>query len=171
MLFGIWKSYLAPLLGRPPRYQIGALCYRNGNTGLEVLLITSRTTRRWIIPKGWPMQGTDAGGTALEEAWEEAGIKPCGGKPRRIGRYRYDKIMDGGLPLSTEVDVYAIEIEKLYDSWPEMEERERHWMSPKEAAKLVAEPELAALLRDLPELPDSRGNGKRASSGTAGDAS
>ena len=79
--------------------------------------------------------------------------------------------MDGGLPLSTEVDVYAIEIEKLYDSWPEMEERERHWMSPKEAAKLVAEPELAALLRDLPELPDSRGNGKRASSGTAGDAS
>ena len=121
MLRSIWKSYIAPILKRPPRFQVAALCYRHGEAGLEILLITSRETKRWVLPKGWPMQGTDAGGTALEEAWEEAGVKPRGAAPRRIGRYRYDKVLDGGLPMATDVDVYAIEVEKLYDQFPNAE--------------------------------------------------
>ena len=75
-----------------------------------------RETKRWIIPKGWPMHGTDAAGTALQEAWEEAGVKSEAGRPARIGRYRYDKVLDGGLPVATDVDVYAVSVEKLLDS-------------------------------------------------------
>lgn len=156
MLRSVWKSYIAPILKRPPRFQVAALCYRHGEAGPEILLITSRETKRWVLPKGWPMQGTDAGGTALEEAWEEAGVKPRGAAPRRIGRYRYDKVLDGGLPMATDVDVYAIEVEKLYDQFPEVDERERRWMSPDDAADAVLEDDLKALLRDLPDLPDSR---------------
>lgn len=152
MLARVWKSYIAPMLRRPPRVQIAALCHRAGETGPEVLMITSRETKRWIIPKGWPMHGTDAAGTALQEAWEEAGVKSEAGRPARIGRYRYDKVLDGGLPVATDVDVYAISVEKLLDSFPEMDERERHWMTPEEAAERVDEEQLSELLRDLPAL-------------------
>ncbi len=155
MLASVWKSYIAPMLRRPPRVQIGALCHRPGDAGPEILLITSRTTKRWIIPKGWPMHGTDAAGTALQEAWEEAGVKARGARPVRIGRYRYDKVLDGGLPVPTDVEVYAIAVDKLLDSFPEMHERERHWMAPGRAAELVDESELAELLRNLPSLPDA----------------
>ncbi len=142
------------MLRRPAGFQVAALCHRIGPGGVEVLLITSRETRRWILPKGWPMSGTDAGGTALQEAWEEAGVKPRGGRPVKIGAYRYDKVLDGGLPSPTDVDVYAIAVDKLYDSYPEAGQRTRRWMPPDEAAGLVAEPQLAALLRALPDLPD-----------------
>nr|WP_274705713.1 NUDIX hydrolase [Salipiger pentaromativorans] len=143
------------MLKRPPRFQVAALCHRPGETGPEVLLITSRTTRRWILPKGWPIYGTDAGGTALQEAWEEAGVKPRGGRPVRIGRYRYDKVLTGGLPVETDVDVYAIEVEKLYESFPEAGERQRRWMTPEDAAELVDEEQLRTLLRALPDLPQT----------------
>ncbi|WP_176082681.1 NUDIX hydrolase [Martelella sp. HB161492] len=148
----IWNNYLAPLLGRPARVQIAALCFRLEKAGPEVLLITSRTTRRWIIPKGWPLYGTDGGGTALQEAWEEAGVKPRGGAPVRIGSYRYKKIVDGGLPVPTIVDVYAIEVEKLLDNFPEMDQRKRQWMKPEAAAKAVDEEQLKAILMDLSGL-------------------
>ncbi|KAA8606685.1 NUDIX hydrolase [Salipiger aestuarii] len=154
MLFRLWKSYVAPMLRRPAGFQVAALCHRHGPGGIEVLMITSRETQRWILPKGWPMYGTDGGGTALQEAWEEAGVKPRGGKPLKICSYRYDKVLDGGLPLPTDVDVYAIAVEKLYDSFPEAGQRTRRWMSPEAAAAIVAEPQLAALLRALPDLPD-----------------
>lgn len=159
MFARVWKRYIAPLLRRPPRFQVAALCHRRGETGPEVLLVTSRTTHRWIIPKGWPIRGTDGGGTALQEAWEEAGVKPRGGRPLRIGRYRYHKVLSGGLPVATDVDVYAIEVEKLYETFPEAGERQRRWMTPEEAAGLVEEDQLKALLRDLPELPDSTRRG------------
>lgn len=154
MFSRLWNDYLAPLLTRPAHVQIAALCYRMVNDGPEVLLITSRTTRRWIIPKGWPMRGTDGAGTALEEAWEEAGVKHPGTPARRIGRYRYKKIVDGGLPVPTDVHVYAIEVSELADSFPEMAERERKWMDHNEAAQFVQEPQLKAILSNLPALLD-----------------
>ena len=132
--------------------QIAALCYRMTEAGPDVLLITSRTTRRWIIPKGWPMKGTDGLGTALEEAWEEAGVKQRGADALRIGRYRYKKIVDGGLPVATDVHVYAIEVLELSDTFPEMGQRERKWMRHQEAALVVDEPQLKAILKDLPAL-------------------
>ncbi|TCT40319.1 NUDIX hydrolase [Martelella mediterranea] len=151
MIVRLWKNYIAPLMLRPPRVQIAALCYRQTTGGPEVLLITSRTTKRWILPKGWPINGTDGSGTALQEAWEEAGVKEHGDRPIRMGRYRYKKIVNGSLPLPTDVYVYAVEVHELFDAFPEMSERERQWMSPQDAAEAVDEPQLKLILKTLPE--------------------
>ena len=70
-----WEEILRPMLKRPNRLQVAALCYRTGADGKEVLMITSRGTGRWIIPKGWPVEGKDGPASALQEAWEEAGVK------------------------------------------------------------------------------------------------
>ncbi|MDO6586782.1 NUDIX hydrolase [Salipiger sp. 1_MG-2023] len=153
MLSSVWRSYIQPMLKRPANLQVAALCYRAAPTGLEVLMITSRETRRWILPKGWPMAGRRSGGAAAQEAWEEAGVIAAPRPPRLIGRYRYDKIADGGLPMPTDVDVFAIEVARLADDFPEAHQRERRWMAPAAAAQLVAEPDLAQLLRALPVLP------------------
>ncbi|WP_373355055.1 NUDIX hydrolase [Pseudoroseicyclus sp. CXY001] len=152
MLGRFWKDYLAPILGRPPRFQVAALCWRRGTTGIEVLLVTSLETRRWILPKGWPHSGLDAAGGALAEAWEEAGVKPQGGRPELIGAYRYNKRLTGNLPVATVVHVHAIEVSKLHEEYPEAGRRERRWMSPADAAAAVDEPELARLLLQLPTL-------------------
>lgn len=126
--------------------QYAALCYRRGGKGkIEVLLITSRDTGRWVIPKGWPIPGSDAPGGAAQEAWEEAGVKgtvagPC------IGLYSYDKVADGGRLMPTVVAVFPIRVAKLAGRWPEKGDRKRKWFSPAKAATKVAEPELAALI-------------------------
>ncbi|ETX15078.1 NUDIX hydrolase [Roseivivax halodurans JCM 10272] len=146
MFHTLWSNYIQPILRRPSRYQVAALCFRRVGGRLEILLVTSLETRRWILPKGWPKTGFDAGGVALEEAWEEAGVKPRGGKPRRIGRYRYDKRLRGGIPVPTDVDVYAIDTEKLYDDYPEMGRRQRRWVTPQEASAAVDEPGLKTLI-------------------------
>ncbi|MGC9419131.1 MAG: NUDIX hydrolase [Rhodovulum sp.] len=150
MLKQVWKTLILPLLGRPSRFQVAALCYRKTEAAPEILLITSRDTHRWILPKGWPKAGYDASGTAAEEAWEEAGVKPRRVSSAPIGQYRYDKRLKGGVPVATDVNVFAIEVEALDDRFPEMAERERRWMSPAEAAEAVDEPALKALLRNLP---------------------
>lgn len=150
MLKALWNATLSPLLRRPARFQVAALCFRKGPDGPEILMITSRDTGRWILPKGWPKPGYDAKGTACEEAWEEAGVRATGTIPRKIGRYRYDKRLKGDVPVLTEVDVYAIEVERLDEIFPEMPERTRQWMSPQDAAAAVEEPDLKDLLENLP---------------------
>ncbi|MEN9850080.1 MAG: hypothetical protein RL128_243, partial [Pseudomonadota bacterium] len=57
------------------RTQYGALCWRMHRGKVEVLLITSRDTGRWVIPKGWPIDGLAPAQTAAREAWEEAGVE------------------------------------------------------------------------------------------------
>lgn len=154
MLSRIWNDYIAPLLGRPARFQVAALCYRREAGALRVLVITSLTTKRWIIPKGWPIVGLDAGGSAQEEAWEEAGIKGTSSRPRRIGRYRYEKLMSGGVPTMTDVDVYAVEVEEMMDTYPEAGSRRREWVTPEEAAQMVDEPQLKSIFTGLSGLFD-----------------
>ncbi len=150
MLRALYENYIRPLLGRPPAFQVAALCYRMQAAAPEILLITSMSTGRWILPKGWPIDGLDAPGIALEEAWEEAGIKPAEGEPRPVGEYTYVKRMTGGLPLKTVVKVFAIEVAELLDDYPEAERRKRRWATPAEAAEAVEEPSLKDLLRSLP---------------------
>ena len=135
---------IAPEAGVGTQY--AALCFRlSGKRKIEILLITSRDTGRWVIPKGWPIDSADAPGGAAQEAWEEAGVKgdiagPC------IGLYSYDKVTaDGGL-LPTVVAVFPIRVTKLAARWPEKSDRKRKWFSPEKAARKVAEPELAALI-------------------------
>ncbi len=154
MLQTFWNTLIVPIIRRPSRFQAAALCWRPaesaGLTGIEVLLITSRDTGRWVLPKGWPKRGYDAGGTAAEEAWEEAGVKPASHVFTRIGRYSYDKRLSGGVPVPTDVEVFAIRVAKLHDEFPERAERRREWMTPEQAAAAVVEPELKKLLRNLP---------------------
>lgn len=154
MLRKIWTDVISLILRRPSGYQVAALCWRPaaGAAGIEVLLLSSLTTGRWILPKGWPQMGRDGAGTALEEAWEEAGIRIGNDRPEKIGRYSYHKRLAGDVPSHTLVDVYAIRVERLLDSYPEAGKRKRQWFPPAEAAQLVQEPGLAALLRNSADL-------------------
>lgn len=142
-----WESFLAPLLQRPRHLQMAALCHRDMGKGREYLLVTSRDTARWIIPKGWPIRGLNAGETALREAWEEAGVKnsPVTSKP--IGSYTYNKRRAGGLEVPVETLVYSVQVEDLSDDFPEARQRKRKWVTAETAAKLVNEAELKSLFR------------------------
>ena len=126
--------------------QYAALCFRvSGKGKVEVLLITSRDTGRWVIPKGWPIPGADAPGGAAQEAWEEAGVTGDAAGPC-LGLYSYDKVAGDGSLVPTVVAVFPIRVAKLAARWPEKADRRRKWFSPAKAARKVAEPELAALI-------------------------
>ncbi len=143
-----FRERLARLLGRrPPEMQVAALCLRE-TTG-EVLLVTSRGTGRWIVPKGWPMPGRSLAGAAMQEAWEEAGAKGRIGEAE-IGRYHYDKDQEHGFAIPVEVRVFPLYVEDLDDDFPEARQRERRWFAPDAAAGLVAETGLQRILRALP---------------------
>lgn len=149
-LFGkAWKEMVKPLFKRPKRLQVAALCYREGECGREVLLVTSRDTGRWIIPKGWPINGKDAPGAALQEAWEEAGVRNGRVSGEAIGTYCYEKELSSGLPVPVETLVFPIEVHALEGEYPEASERRRKWVSPTRAANMVREPELQQILRDM----------------------
>ena len=130
----------------PPRMQVGALC-RDRATG-RVLLITSRGTGRWIIPKGWPMPGRSLAEAALQEAWEEAGVRGVPGAGE-IGRFGYDKEQDAGFAVPVEVRVFPVWVAELSGDFPEAAERTRRWFDPAHAATLVSEPRLRHILRRL----------------------
>jgi 8-oxo-dGTP pyrophosphatase MutT (NUDIX family) len=127
------------------RQQVGALPYRLiENDKLELLLITSRDTGRWLIPKGWPMAGVKDHDAAAQEAWEEAGVV---GPVRRkaIGSYRYNKLLPKKA-IPCRVTVFPLLVEIFDYAWPEFGERKRAWFSPDEAASLVLEKGLAKIL-------------------------
>lgn len=125
--------------------QIAALPFRRNNAGVEILLITSRTTKRWVIPKGWPMDGLKDYNAARVEAFEEAGV---GGHMtrNRVGKFNYEKLhaTDGAKTL--RVDVYALEVKTILRGWPEKSERKRQWFPAEQAATLVHEKELRKLI-------------------------
>lgn len=134
---------------RRAKVQVGALCYRRKGGSLEVLLITSRETRRWIIPKGWPMRDVDLHEAAEREAWEEAGVRPARVGRLPVGSYHYRKYLSKRRDMPCRIQVYPVEVRKLARDFPEHQERRRRWVRPGKAAKLVDEPELRRILRDL----------------------
>ena len=131
-----------------PRIQYGALPFRVAGGTVEILLATSRETRRWVIPKGWPMKGRPPHRTAEREAFEEAGLK---GKiqHRSIGSYRYEKKLKDGAFVDCEVEVFPLKVSEQRRRWPEFEQRETRWFAPEQAAASVHEPELARLIKRL----------------------
>jgi len=137
---------LRPEADREPRDQYAALPWRTAASGeIEILLITSRETRRWVIPKGWLMKGIGPGGSAAQEALEEAGVLGRLGK-KPVGKYVYDKRLRSGRLQHVRVRVFALEVLQELDAWPEMGERTRQWFSLAEAAGLVDEADLKRLL-------------------------
>ena len=131
--------------------QCGAVCWRKHRGSVEVLLITSRDTGRWVIPKGWPMTGLTLGGAAAREAWEEAGVRGTLDETG-LGAFSYDKILKPGTALHCRVNVYGLRVSELADKFPERKMRRRKWFDHAKAARKVAEPELRGLLMALPML-------------------
>jgi ADP-ribose pyrophosphatase YjhB (NUDIX family) len=138
--------------GARKRLQYGALPYKIlGDDGLRVMLVTSRETKRWVIPKGWPMKDRKPHMAAKLEAFEEAGVKGRIGK-RPIGAYSYNKRLKSDATVSCKVEVFPLKVRKEHEEWPERAEREGRWFSPDEAAGFVEEEELREIIRRLPEL-------------------
>lgn len=144
-----WTEMVLPLIQRPKRVQVAALCYRTDDTGKKVLLITSRGTGRWILPKGWPIDGLNGAEAALQEAWEEAGVKEAEIGSKAIGQYEFVKGMDSGGEVPVQTHVYLAQVHTLADDYPEVSQRKRKWVTPAEAARMVDEPGLRKILRNL----------------------
>ncbi len=137
---------IASAAKRETRTQFAALPFRVKKKGeVEVLLISSLDTGRWIIPKGWPMDGMRPAEAAAEEAWEEAGIR---GRvfDEVLGLYSYSKWLDEELSLPCIVVVFGLEVSHFDDSFPEAGARKRKWLSRKKAAQRVDEPELKQII-------------------------
>ena len=132
--------------------QIAALCWRLRKGRVQVLLVTSRETGRWVIPKGWPMPGLAPEEAAAREAWEEAGAL---GKvsDQALGRFVYDKVLRDRSVRSCCVTVYPLRLQELKARWPERKERRRKWFEAEEAMGLVAETGLMELFQSLAEDP------------------
>ena len=137
---------------RERKVQCAALPFRPGAHGIEVLLITSRETRRWVIPKGWPMKGKTPHEAAAVEAHEEAGLDGDI-SPQSVGSYRYAKRLKSGKDRLVQVQVFPLRVTFEGDDWPEKEQRVRRWGPPAEAAALVVEPELKALIMAFGRVP------------------
>lgn len=119
-----------------------------GDDGVaRVLLLTSRETRRWVIPKGWPMKGRKPYEAAVQEALEEAGLVGHV-KKKPIGTYSYFKRRDAHFDLC-RVDVYLLTVEKQLKTWREKDQREAQWFNLEKAAELVEEQGLVAVLQSL----------------------
>jgi 8-oxo-dGTP pyrophosphatase MutT (NUDIX family) len=131
------------LRGQPGR-QYAALPFRYLRS-LEILLISSRETHRWVIPKGWPMKGRKPHAVAAREALEEAGVVGrIGRKP--VGSYQYVKRLSNGAPLLCTVEVFPMMVERQRNRWREQGQRTQQWFTAEEAATAVDEPELQALI-------------------------
>jgi 8-oxo-dGTP pyrophosphatase MutT (NUDIX family) len=129
--------------------QYGVLPYRIvPEQGVQILLLTSRGTQRWVIPKGWPIVGCKPREVAAIEAREEAGIEgTLSRKP--IGSYVYAKVMDTDEVRLCECVVYLMRVTQEGSTWPEQSERRRAWFTQAQAADLVDEGSLALIIRDF----------------------
>ena len=126
--------------------QYAALPYRaRGRSELEIMLVTSRTTRRWIIPKGWPESGIPPHQVAAREALEEAGVVGRVSK-RPIGSFPYEKVLKGGATANCRVHVFALRVTRQQKQWPEKRARQIKWYAPAEAALFVREPQLRSII-------------------------
>ena len=129
------------------RLQYGALPFRESKAGgLEVLLLTSRQTKRWIIPKGWPIRGLGPSKSAAREAYEEAGVHGDT-RSKSIGRYLYSKLLDDrAVTVPCEVRVFALRVRRQANAWPECQQREVRWFLAADAMEAVEESGLKALI-------------------------
>ena len=112
---------------------------------LEIMLVTSRTTHRWIVPKGWPIKGMKDYDAAAREAFEEAGVVgTISTKP--AGRYDYWKRLADHFVLCT-VKLYLLDVQRQLPSWAEQGQRHCQWFKSEDAADLVDDPGLSSLIR------------------------
>jgi 8-oxo-dGTP pyrophosphatase MutT (NUDIX family) len=134
-------------IARTRRLQYAALPYRMSSVHrAEFMLVTSRETRRWIIPKGWPKKGKSPHSSAAREAFEEAGVIGAVGR-RPIGSFSYEKRLKNGASIECDVRVFPLEVKRQRKEWPEKHERRIKWLSASKAAAQVKDPVLSKLIR------------------------
>lgn len=138
------------LFKRPNRRQVAALVWRRGDGGnIEILLITTRRSGRWNIPKGWLMADHTAAEAAAQEAWEEAGARGVV-DDTPLGEFTYEKTLSrGGPAMRMTATVFALRLTQLADDFPEAGQRERAWYTPEDAANMVRETDLRTIIRGL----------------------
>jgi 8-oxo-dGTP pyrophosphatase MutT (NUDIX family) len=128
--------------------QVAAIPFRlNPDGELQVLLITSNKTKRFIVPKGWPKKGKSGKKTAVIEAREEAGVVGTALK-WPLGRYAYWKRLSNRF-IHVHVDVYLLSVTSTLSGWQESPKRQRAWLSPLDASQLIDEPQLATLIKGI----------------------
>lgn len=129
--------------------QFAALPWRLSEGGTrQVMLLTSRETHRWIIPKGWPMKGRKPVEVASQEAYEEAGLVGHMASKRPIGHFHYMKRLKKR-EILCQVQVFLFRVERQLGDWPEKAQRETKWFDAADAADLVEEGGLAEIIRDF----------------------
>jgi 8-oxo-dGTP pyrophosphatase MutT (NUDIX family) len=144
-------------VGRASRIQYGALPYRIAKTGsLELLLITTRQAKHWIIPKGWPVKGLKPAKSAAREAYEEAGIRGAiSSKP--IGTFSYEKrLEEKSVTVPCEVRVFALSVRRQLKRWPEAYERDSKWFEPINALSALKDDGLRELIASFVERTTGR---------------
>lgn len=147
MSSGKWKSRLRKAKAGTELEQVAALPYRFDNGRLEILLLTTRRTRRFTLPKGWPMKKKSLGEAASIEAREEAGLEgDLSTDP--IGHFFYWKRLQKVF-VPVKVRVFPLYVRREFANWREDKERYRKWLFPDEARLLIDEPELVSLLETL----------------------
>jgi len=124
--------------------QAGAVPFVMREGSLQFALVSSRSRRGWVIPKGCIEPGESSAEAAEREAWEEAGVR---GRliPQIAGMYEYPR----GRNLA-RVQVYLLEVRQVVEEWPERRERDRRWADPLDAVRLAADGQLSALLSLVP---------------------
>lgn len=137
----------------PMRLQVAALPWHKRDGAVEIMLITSRDTGRWVLPKGWPEAREPLCVAAAREAAEEAGLT---GKvsPLEIGRYFYAKALASGEEVPCEVPVFPLRVELVAERWKERHARTRKWVAVAEAAAMVNEPDLSQIIAYFGSDPD-----------------
>jgi 8-oxo-dGTP pyrophosphatase MutT (NUDIX family) len=128
--------------------QYAALPWRRVEGRLEILLITTLTTKRWVVPKGWPLEGCSPSECAAQEAFEEAGvIGTMASKP--VGSFDYRKRRKTGDEIACHVAVFDLEVERQRRAWPEKAMRQTCWCSVDEALARVSDPGLKRLIANF----------------------
>jgi 8-oxo-dGTP pyrophosphatase MutT (NUDIX family) len=129
---------------QPPFIQQSAVIpYRIVNGKIEIMVITSSTKKRWVIPKGLIEPDMTPQDSAAKEAWEEAGIIGLV-LPNLLGTYQYHK-----LQKTCQVEVFLLQVEIVLDNWPEAKKRKREWVSINKAVKRMEEIELKQIIGNL----------------------
>ena len=110
------------------------------------MLVTSRETKRWVLPKGNRIKGLSPHAAAAQEAHEEGGVlgSVC---PTPLGEYRYRKLVRSGASLMVDVEVFPFAVTTELDDWPERAERTRRWFLLAHAIDAVDEADLKVLMR------------------------
>ena len=144
-------------VGRIAAVQYAAIPWRRRDGELKILLVTTLNSKRWILPKGWPIPGLAPAESAAREAEEEAGVTGEV-QPEPLGVFHYDKRRNTGATLRCRVEVFGLKVSRQRRSWPEKAARQICWCSPEEALAHVTEPGLRRVIGRFQKI--NRRNGR-----------